>query len=223
MQKADVWSLGVMLLDCWLFINQTECVSPRQLNAYDLRGMGEEERLRLVRTLVSDGAVAGLIGRMLMNRAARPTGEELLVEPIVKLYRYFVYDSERDLADVVSNPAACLPYISGMTLLNRSKAIVCMLGLMNLYKTAPGMVLENVERTEAYIPMIEILTVCLKDKDNDFIGLHENALRVLAQILGRSLNSEAKSKCIVGGLVALVINAIEKDVLKYIPPASPHR
>lgn len=153
---------------------------------------------------------------MLANPYNRPKAKDLIKDPLIKLYRYLLYEKEEDLAEVAEDLKSCLAYISGLTLLDRSKSIICLLGLMNLYKKSPQDVIYHIEITSSYIPMIEILTICLKDKDNTFIGLYENGLQALSRILDKMLNSNIKSKCIVGGLVALLINAIEKRELKYL-------
>jgi hypothetical protein len=154
------------------------------------------------------------MSQLLANEAHRPTASQLLELPVVKLYRYLLYDEESYLASIAKDPAASISYISGMTLLNKSKAIVCMLGLMNLYGSAAESVAECVEQTEGYIPMIELLTICLKERDNDFLRLYEHGLRLLAGILSKANNPEVKTKCKVAGLVALVITAIEKESLR---------
>ena len=45
-----------------------------------------------------------------------------------------------------------------------------MLGLLNLYKIEHRKIIKMVEENEAFIPLIETLTICLKDKDNDFLS-----------------------------------------------------
>jgi len=213
LQKGDVWSLGILLLECWIFLFPSEEIT--QLNSIDLRCMLQTERISFIKAIVKDEAICVLIIKMLLNFKDRLTSKDIINEPIIKLYKYLLYDDEKYLSEVANNSNSCLPYISGMLLTNRSRAVICLLGLMNLYKTEPNIVLQEIERTNSYIHMIEILTICLKDQDTDFINLHENAILVLARILNRPMNCENKCKCVIGGLATLLITILEKDNLKY--------
>ncbi len=79
-------------------------------------------------------------------------------------------------------------------------------------------------QTSGSSPLIQTLTICLKENDHNFLsrdigitqipGLYENGICLFTQILKKPDNAQLKIKCSVGGIVSLLINAIERESLK---------
>jgi len=73
-----------------------------------------------------------------------------------------------------------------------------------------------IEKEEAYIPIIELLIICFKDSgERDFLALYNCALLALANALTKEArNPEIKLQFCLGGIVSLMMLAIERESLE---------
>ena len=156
-----------------------------------------------------------LLNILLCPWEKRPTTAQLLATPLFELYGYLQFDIDSYFASIVNKSESVSAFISGLSLINKNKSIIAMLGLFNVYKYAPKSLVKQVRDTHSHIYIIEMLTICLKDKDSDFLPLYENGIQILTQILAQPRNAELKMKAQVGGIVSLLINIIEKEGIKY--------
>lgn len=82
-----------------------------------------------------------------------------------------------ELRDIASDERALAAFISGLTISNKNKSIISFLSLMNMHKQLPLKVQFLIDKEEAFIPLIELMIICLKDQaDTDFIDLYNSAL-----------------------------------------------
>ena len=109
--------------------------------------------------------------------------------------------------------------LSSLFLNNKNKAVIGFLALINLHKfhlqtSRETEVREAVIRERAYIPMIELLVICLKDHDSDFFPLYELALKLLAQIADAKKSPELKQQLVLGGYMQLMLVAFSQTELE---------
>ena len=148
---------------------------------------------------------------MLADRKDRLSASALLAHPICQFYQYLLDEDAHDLHSIANEKAAVVAFVSGMRVANKSKAIISFLSLMNVYLQDQS-VIKVIKQQEAYIQIIELLHLCLKDQDPDFMHLYKAGLDSLVNVLATQSDSQTKTKFCLGGISSLLMIAIEKGL-----------
>mmetsp|Transcript_180 Transcript_180/g.195 ORF Transcript_180/g.195 Transcript_180/m.195 type:complete len:180 (+) Transcript_180:316-855(+) len=164
------------------------------LQKVNLREIPYEVRMAFVRERVQDVAYRELLSFMLQDHDKRPTAYDLLNYPILKFFSYLLDEGQSDLKELSLNDKAIPAFVSGLSIANKNKAIISFLSLMNLHQHYPQLTQKIIEQQQAYIPLIELLILCLKvSADADFMSLYQTGLEILASIAGKEQrNPETK-------------------------------
>ena len=81
----------------------------------------------------------------------------------MKFFGYLLDEINTDLKELAKNDQALPAFISGLTIGNKNKAVLSFLSLMNLYKQTSALTIALLDKEQAFIPLIELLIICLKD------------------------------------------------------------
>ena len=141
-------------------------------------------------------AMKQLLKLMLRDEDDRPTATQLLQHPTVQFLSMICQPDQLKVSEVPKVPSAIPAFISALNLGDKNKAIIAFFSLMQIYAQFPHETFELVMQQQAYIQVIELLVICLKEgsvtlnslphKDHSeetLERLHLNGLNLLGDIL----------------------------------------
>jgi hypothetical protein len=100
---------------------------------------------------------------MLRDEAERPTATQLLQHPTIQFFSLISNNDKLKINDVPKVPASIPGFISALNLGDKNKAIIAFFSLMQIQGQFPHETFELVMQQQAYISVIELLVISMKE------------------------------------------------------------